>query len=148
MRVAAAALRGRGSSVLWALASMCAVGMLNIVYKMGVTNGVSPPMFLHAQSAFFICIAFGYAYITQGGPRFSRLGWAHSGASGLSFIVGIVAMLTALQTGGASVVTPIVQLSFVLTVLMAAWWMGERFTGRKLAGLAFAAATIAAFSAG
>ncbi len=144
----AAALRGRGSSVLWALAAMCAVGVLNIVYKMGVVNGVSPPMFLHAPAIFFVSLAHAFAYITQGGPRFSLAGWAHSCTSAIAFLVGIVAFLTALKTGGASVVTPIAQLSFVLTVLMAAWWMGERFTGRKLAGLAFAAATIAAFSAG
>lgn len=141
-------LRGRGRSILWAIASMFAVGLLNIVYKLGVAGGVSPAMFLHAQAVFFICIAFGFAYFTQGGPRFSRLGWAHSGASGLSFIVGIIAMLTAFQTGEASVVTPIVQLSFVVTVLMATWWMGERFSPRKLLGLAFAICTIAAFAGG
>ncbi|MBT5368039.1 MAG: EamA family transporter, partial [Nitrospinaceae bacterium] len=99
-------------------------------------------------AVFFICIAFGYAYFTQGGPRFSRLAWAHSGTSGLSFLVGIIAMLTAFQTGEASVVTPIVQLSFVVTVLMATVWMGERFSPRKLVGLIFAVCTIAAFAGG
>ena len=147
-RIAETELHGRGGSIFWALAAMCAVGLLNIVYKLGVANGVSPAMFLHSQAVFFINIAFGFAYLTQGGPRFSRTGWAHSFTSGVSFTVGIIAFLTAFQTGQASVVTPIVQLSFVVSVLMATWWLSERFTARKLAGLALAAATIAAFSAG
>lgn len=147
-RIGGDGLHGRGGSIFWALAAMCAVGLLNIVYKLGVANGVSPPMFLHSQAVFFISIAFGFAYLTQGGPRFSRTGWAHSFTSAVSITGGIISMLTAFQTGQASVVTPIVQLSFAVSVLMATWWLGERFTARKLTGLAFAVATIAAFSAG
>ncbi len=141
-------LHGRGKSILWAVTAMCSVGLLNIVYKLGVANGVSPVMMLHSQAVFFISIAFLYARLTQGGPRFSRVGWAHASVTALSFTGGIVAFLTALQSGEASVVTPIVQLSFAVSVLMATWWLDERFTARKLAGLAFAAGTIAAFSAG
>tara|TARA_B100000315_G_scaffold236969_1_gene253309 strand:+ start:960 stop:1811 length:852 start_codon:yes stop_codon:yes gene_type:complete len=142
------AARGSGKSILWAVTAMCAVGVLNIVYKLGVANGVSPVMMLHSQAVFFITIALIYARVTQGGPRFSRAGWAHASVTALSFTGGIVAFLTALQSGEASVVTPIVQLSFAVSVLMATWWLDELFTARKLAGLAFAAGTIAAFSAG
>lgn len=142
------AIQGRVPSILWAIGAMCAVGLLNIVYKLGVVNGVSPPMLMHSQTVFFICIAFLYAYHTQGGPMFSKTAWAHSFVSATGFLGGIIAMLTALQTGPASIVTPIVQLSFVLSVLMATWWMDERFTIRKAVGLAFAVGTIAAFSVG
>ena len=136
-----------GKSILLAVTAMFAVGVLNIVYKLGVTNGVSPVMMLHSQAVFFICIAFLYARFTQGGPRFSRAGWAHASVTAACFTGGIVAFLSALQSGGASVVTPIVQLSFGVSGLMATWWLEERFTPRKLAGLAFAAGTIAAFAA-
>ncbi len=139
------ALRSR--SILWALVAMCAVGLLNIVYKLGVARGVSPVMMLHSQAVFFICIAYVYAYAVQGGPRFSRAGWAHASVTAVCFTGGIVSFLTAFQTGEASIVTPIVQLSFVVSVLMATWWMGERFTARKLLGLLFALSTIAAFAA-
>ena len=50
------------------------------------------------------------------------------------------------RTTEASIVTLIVQLSFVVSVLMATWWMGERFSPRKLLGLAFAVFTIVAFA--
>lgn len=139
---------GSRESIIWAVVAMCAVGVLNIVYKLGVTNGVSPVMMLHSQAVFFICIAFLFARFTQGGPRFSRVGWAHASITAAGFTGGIVAFLSALQSGDASVVTPIVQLSFAVSVLMATWWLNERFTARKLTGLAFAAATIAAFSVG
>lgn len=142
------AIRSRGPSIFWAVTAMFAVGVLNIVYKLGVGYGVSPVMMLHSQAVFFICIAFLYARFTQGGPRFSRVGWAHASVTAVSFTGGIVAFLTALRSGGASVVTPIVQLSFAVSVLMATWWLDERFTARKLAGLAFALGTIAAFAGG
>lgn len=140
--------RGSGKSIFWAVTAMCAVGVLNIVYKLGVANGVSPVMMLHSQAVFFITIAYIYARFTQGGPRFSRVGWAHASVTAVCFTGGIVAFMTALQSGDASVVAPIAQLSFAVSVLMATWWLNERFTARKLMGLAFAIGTIAAFSAG
>ncbi len=142
------AARGSGKSIFWAVTAMCAVGVLNIVYKLGVANGVSPVMMLHSQAVFFITIAYIYARFTQGGPRFSRVGWAHASVTAVCFTGGIVAFMTALQSGDASVVAPIAQLSFAVSVLMATWWLNERFTARKLMGLAFAIGTIAAFSAG
>jgi transporter family protein len=140
------ALRSR--SIVWALVAMCAVGLLNIVYKLGVSNGVSPVMMLHSQAVFFISIAWIYAFTVQGGPRFSRTGWAHASITAVCFTGGIVSFLTAFQTGEASIVTPIVQLSFVVSVLMATWWMGDRFTPRKGVGLALAIGTISAFAGG
>jgi transporter family protein len=140
--------RNRTPSILWALAAMTSVGLRNIVYKLGVSGGVAPAMLLHSQGLCFISIAFIYARLTQGGPRFSRKGWAHGSASCASIVVGLIALLAALKRGEASVVTPIGQLSFVVSTLMATFWMRERFTKRKLVGLLLAVATIAAFLPG
>jgi transporter family protein len=140
--------RNRTASVLWALAAMTSIGLLNIVYKLGVSGGVAPAMFLHSQGLCFITVAFIYTTLSQGGPRFSRIGWAHGLPAGVSVVVGLYALLAALRTGEASVVTPIGQLSFVVSTLMVAFWMGERFTKRKLAGLLLAVATIGAFLPG
>jgi uncharacterized membrane protein len=52
----------------------------------------------------------------------------------------------ALGRAEVTVVTPIVQLSFVVSVIMATVWMRERLTVRKTVGLVMAAATIASFS--
>ena len=138
----------RTPSILWALAAMTSVGLRNIVYKLGVSGGVAPAMLLHSQGLCFITIAFIYARLTQGGPRFSRKGWAHGLASSVSIVVGLIALLAALRTGEASVVTPIGQLSFVVSTLMATFWMRERFTKRKIVGLLLAVATIGAFLPG
>lgn len=140
--------RERTTSILWALAAMTSVGLLNIVYKLGVSGGVAPAMFLHSQGVCFITVAFIYARLTQGGPRFSRQGWAHGLVASFSLSMGLIALLAALKRGEASVVTPIGQLSFVVSALMVTLWMGERFTKRKVAGLLLAVATIMAFLPG
>jgi uncharacterized membrane protein len=135
-------------SVLWALAAMVSIGLLNIVYKLGVSGGVAPAMLLHSQGVCFITFAFIYARLTQGGPRFSRKGWSHGLAASVCIVVGLIALLAALKRGEASVVTPIGQLSFVVSTLMVTLWMGERFTQRKVVGLLLAVATIGAFLPG
>lgn len=136
----------RPASILWALGAMTSVGFLNIVYKLGATAGVAPAMLLHSQGTFFIFIAFGYARVSQGGPRFSRAGWAHALVTGVCLLGGLMALVAAFREGEASVVTPIAQLSFVVSALLATFWMGERLTPRKTAGLALAAAAILAFT--
>ncbi len=143
----AGAARLKTASIAWAIVAMVSVGIVNAVYKLGVAAGVAPSMFLHSQSIFFTWIAFLYAYFAQGGPRFSRQGWTHSLASGMCLVVGFVSLLAALQRGEASVVVPISQLSFVVSVVLATVWMRERFTARKGLGLLLAAGTVAAFSA-
>ena len=136
----------RPASILWALAAMTAVGFLNIVYKLGAAAGAAPAMLLHGQGTFFIFIAFGYAWASQGGPRFSRAGWAHALVTGSCLLGGLMALVAALREGEASVVTPISQLSFVVSALLATVWMRERLTPRKTVGLALAAAAILAFT--
>jgi transporter family protein len=135
----------RTSSIVWAVAAMTSLGFLNVVYKIGVTHGVAPTMLLHSQAIFFNIIVFTYAYITQGGPRFSRTGWAHASVTAITLLTGLIALLAAFQEGEASVVTPIGQLSFVVSALMATLWLKEKFTKRKAVGLLLAMATIAAF---
>ena len=140
--------RDRTASILWAIAAMISIGLLNVIYKIGVSGGVAPAMFLHSQGVCFITIAFIYARLTQGGPRFSRQGWAHGFVASFCLSMGLIALLAALKRGEASVVTPIGQLSFVVSTLMVTLWMGERFTKRKVVGLLLAVATIAAFLPG
>lgn len=140
--------RDRTVSILWALVAMTSVGLLNFIYKLGVSSGVAPAMFLHSQGVCFIMVVFIYARLTQGGPRFSRQGWAHGLVAGFCLSMGLIALLAALKRGEASVVVPIGQLSFVVSTLMVTLWMGERFTKRKVAGLLLAVTTIVAFLPG
>lgn len=140
---------GRGisrRSILWALVAMSAMGVLNIVFKIGVSKGLAPAMFIHANALFFTAFAYLYAWRVQGGPRFSRVGWRYGAVVGVCLPAAVIFLLEALKRGEASIVTPISQLSFVVSIVMAAIWMGERFSLRKFMGLLVALGTIAAFS--
>jgi transporter family protein len=139
---------GRGKSILWALAAMTSVGLLNIVYKLAVSGGVAPPMLLHSQAACFITVSFLYARIGEGGLRCSRASWTYASMAAFCVVFGLMSLIVALEDGEASVVAPISQLSFVVSTVMATLWLGERFTKRKIAGLFLAVATVAAFLPG
>jgi transporter family protein len=139
---------GRGKSILWALIAMSAMGLLSIVYKLAVSGGVAPPMVLHSQAVFFITIAFLYAHIGEGGLRCSRSSWGYAFMAAICLVFGLMSLVAALKGGDASVVTPIGQLSFVVSTFMATLWLGERFTKRKIVGLLLAVATVAAFLSG
>jgi len=137
--------KDRAASILWAIAAMISLGILNVVYKIGVSHGVAPSMLLHSQAIFFNIVVYIYAFYTQGGPRFSRTGWAHASITATTLSTGLIALLAAFREGEISVVTPIAQLSFVVSALMATFWLREKFTIRKTAGIFLAIATIGAF---
>ncbi len=134
------------ASILLAMAAMVAVGLVSFIYKLGVSGGVAPIMFLHSQAVFFITIAFIYSFIVQGGPQFSKKGWAHGCVTATCFIFGITSLLAALREGEASIVSPIMQFSFIVTTILASWRLSEKITMRKFLGLAAAAGTIFAFT--
>lgn len=134
------------ASVLWAVVAMVAVGLVNFIYKLGVSGGVAPIMFLHSQAVFFITTAYIYSFAVQGGPKFSKKGWAHGLATAVCFIFGNTSLLAAFREGEATIVSPIVQLSFIVTTILATWRLAEKMTVRKLLGLAAAVGTIVAFT--
>ena len=134
------------ASILWAVVAMVAVGFVNFFYKLGVEGGVAPIMFLHSQAIFFITISFIYSFAVQGGPQFSKKGWAHGFVTATCFIFGITSLLAAFREGEATIVTPILQLSFITTTILATWRLSEKMTARKLLGLAAAVGTIVAFT--
>ena len=136
----------RGKSILWAVVAMFSIGSMNIVWKIAAIWGLPLPMLMHSQAVFFTLITFTFAYVTQGGPRFSKDGWVYGISVGGILMLGMSCFYLALGKGEVSVVTPISQLSFVVSALMATVWMRERLNARKTAGLVMAITTIAAFS--
>jgi uncharacterized membrane protein len=127
---------------------MISIGLLNIVYKLAVSGGVAPPMVLHSQAVFFTIIAFLYSRLGEGGLRCTKASWGYAATAALCLVVGLMSLVSALERGEASVVTPIGQLSFVVSTVMATIWLGERFTKIKMLGLFFAVASVAAFLPG
>lgn len=135
-----------GASIVWAIVAMFSIGSMNIVWKIAANWELPLPMLFHSQAVFYTLIAFTFSYVTQGGPRFSKDGWIYGISVGGVLILGMACFYLALGRAEVSVVTPISQLSFVVSVLMATLWMRERLSARKILGLFFAVATIAAFS--
>jgi len=84
----------------------------------------------------------------KGGLRCSRASWTYASIAALCLVFGLMSLVAALKEGDASVVTPIGQLSFVVSTVMATLWLGEHFTKRKIVGLLLAIATVAAFLPG
>ena len=59
---------------------------------------------------------------------------------------GFICMMRGLTTGEASVIVPIAQMGLVVSATMGIVVLGERLTGRKLAGLAAAVAALGALA--
>lgn len=133
-------------SIFWAIVAMFCMGAMSFLWKIAASWGLPLPMLFHTQAVFFSVISFTFSYVTQGGPRFTREGWIYGISVGGLLIVGMGCFYLALGRADVTVVTPIVQLSFVVSVIMATVWMRERLTVRKTVGLLMAAATIASFS--
>ncbi|MBW1790340.1 MAG: DMT family transporter [Deltaproteobacteria bacterium] len=138
--------RIRWNSIFWAIVAMFSMGSMNFLWKIAAIWGLPLPMLFHTQAVFFTVITFTFSYVTQGGPRFSRDGWIYGISVGGLLIVGMSFFYLALGRAEVTVVTPISQLSFVVSVIMATVWMRERLTARKTIGLLMAAGTIASFS--
>ena len=128
------------ATVLSALVSMALVGAADFVYKRAATAGAVPSSFLLVQSWFFGATAFVFGVLT-GSLRFHPA-LLLGPLAAASVFAGARMFLQSLRDGEATVNTPIFRLSFVITVALAILFLGERFTLRKLAGFALAAAAV------
>lgn len=138
--------RIRWSSIFWAVVAMFSMGSMSFLWKIAAIWGLPLPMLFHTQAVFFTVITYTFSFVTQGGPRFSRDSWIYGISVGALLIGGMSFFYLALGRAEVTVVTPISQLSFVVSVILATVWMRERLTARKTVGLLMAAATIASFS--
>lgn len=119
-------------------------GLFQALYKAGMLAAVPPFTFMTVQGSTFILLAAGASY-RDDGLRPTRAALTHGPACGMILTVGYGLLLLSLQRGEASVSVPIVQLSFVVTSLLAVLFLGERFTSRKLLGTVAAGLAIGLF---
>ncbi len=135
-----------GKPLLWALAAMGCMGLLNFIYKIAALLGATAPAFIFSQFCTFTLIALSHALWWEGSLRLDRAVWTHAPFAGAFNSAGFIFLILALQRGEASVAVPISQMSFVMTTLLAAILYREDFTLRKSAGLAAAVLTILVFN--
>ena len=135
-------------SLAQALVAMAAMGVANFLYKVGALAGGSPASFIAGQAFTFLPLATAFAWRVDGGLRTTRAAWLHAGTAAALFLLALVALFESLARGEASVLVPISQMGFVVTAAFGLAFLGEPFTLRKTAGLAFAVAALACLAYG
>lgn len=130
-------------ALVQAVIAMAAMGVANFFYKMGALTGGSPATFITGQAATFLPLATIFAWRMDRGLRTTRAAWTHAGTAAALFLLALVLLFESLERGEAIVLVPISQMGFVVTAAFGLGFLGEPFTARKGAGLAFALAALA-----
>jgi drug/metabolite transporter (DMT)-like permease len=128
--------------LMQAVIAMAAMGVANFFYKVGALTGGSPATFIAGQAASFLPLATIFAWRLDRGLRTTRAAWIHAGMAAALFLLALVLLFESLALGEASVLVPISQMGFVVTAAFGLVFLGEPFTMRKSAGLAFAVAAL------
>lgn len=129
-------------SIARVLIATLALGLGNFVYKLGLGGGATPATLLVAQAAIFILLATSLVYVVDGRVKPPRSVWPHGAPAALFVLSALLFTLESLVRGEASIVVPITQMGFVVTVVLGVWVLGEPFTARKAIGLLAAVAAI------
>ena len=139
-------IAGGRRPIALALIGMVLFAVLNILLKIGVRDGANVGWLIAFASFSWASCA---AVLAAARKRFSmpRNNWIFLPITGFLKAIAFCALLYAFRRGGlASVVVPIAQLSFLVTIGWAAVILREPLTRPKLVGLGFSVAAIVAFS--
>jgi drug/metabolite transporter (DMT)-like permease len=137
---------GRGAissaSLARVLVATLAMGIANLVYKVGTAAGATPAGLLSAQAAVFVTLATVRVRLVTGTVRPGRTAMAYGAAAALMLIVGLMLLLAALARGPASRLVPIAQMGFAVSAAVGIVFLGEQAAPRRIAGLAIALAAL------
>lgn len=134
--------QGSRRSILLALLAMMLFAALNLLFKIGMMRGGNPAFLIFYSGCLWAACAAAFA-LWRGRTAMPWSNWVFSPFTGSLKSLAFCSMLVAFRLGGtASVIVPIVQLSFLVTILLAAFFIRERLDGPRLAGLAFALAAV------
>ena len=121
-------VRALGASVFAALTSILA--------KIGV-DGVNSNLATAIRTVVVLLMSWGMVFLTnsqEGFMQISRRSWVFLILSGLATGASWLCYYKALQIGDVSKVVPIDKLSVVITMVMAAMFLHERFTPKSIVG--------------
>ena len=119
-----------------------ATGAGAFCHKLGLVAGAAPESLLSAQAVTFCTTVTVMTYAATGTIRPPAGFIRHSGPAAVALVGAFLFLLYGLKGGQASVVVPIAQMGFVLAAVLGAALFHERWTARKLAGLAAAIAAL------
>ncbi len=128
-------------SMIPATTACMAFGVFDLVYKIASNRGVNPLTFLIVQSAtahilIHLYVAFHEKY------EFNRVVFRIAPLCGILFASACLSMLKALEEVDVSLISPFIQMNFVLSYLLGVIFLGESVTRRKLLGIAIVAVCV------
>jgi transporter family protein len=121
---------------LFALLSALFAALTSILAKVGI-EGVNSNLATAVRTVVVVVMAWGMVFLTdaQGGiADISRRSWLFLILSGVATGASWLCYYRALQLGEVSKVVPIDKLSVVITLVMAALILHEKFTPKSIAG--------------
>lgn len=123
---------------IFALLSAIFAALTSILAKVGI-DGVNSNLATAIRTVVVVAMAWGMVFLTnaQGGiAEISRKSWLFLILSGFATGASWLCYYRAIQIGEVSKVVPIDKLSVVITLLMAAVFLHEKFTPKSMIGCA------------
>ena len=121
---------------VFALLSAVFAALTSILAKVGI-DGVNSNLATAIRTMVVVAMAWGMVFLTntQGGiTEISRKSWLFLILSGLATGASWLCYYRAIQIGEVSKVVPIDKLSVVITLVMAAVFLHEKFTPKSVIG--------------
>lgn len=121
---------------IFALLSAVFAALTSILAKVGI-DGVNSNLATAIRTMVVVVMAWVMVFVTnaQGGiPEISRKSWLFLILSGLATGASWLCYYRAIQIGEVSKVVPIDKLSVVITLVMAAVFLHEKFTPKSVIG--------------
>lgn len=139
-------VRASFKSLASVLVATFALGLANLFYKVGLSQGAVPETMVAAQAWLFCSAATVFAWLPERRVRVTQAAWRYSTPVAIVMIAGFVAMSHGLALGPASVLVPVTQMGFVFTAILGAVIFREQFGARKRVGLLVAIAALGLFA--
>ncbi len=128
-------------SLVLALYAMLFGSCFQLGLKLATQVYSSLPSFLFLMSLFFSSFVVVY-YVTSGHPPIPGKTFLYAPFNGILMSSGSLFLIIALSKGDVSIVTPIVQLSFLITVILSILFLKEKITVFHIIGIVCAAIAI------
>lgn len=129
------------------LVATVAVGIANLLYKVGLRAGGTPAGLLVVQAVMVISLATIMVAFLDRGVRFRGVEFRYATMTAMLLACGFVLLMESLARGEASVLVPVAQMGFVVAAVVGFAFLREPFTPRKGGGLALALGALASFAA-
>ena len=133
-------------SLLLAVTATLALGAGNTIHKIGLTWGGTPATQLVSHSFVYLLLSTIVSIRQDGRLMLPGKVWPIALWGAITGATGFICMMRGLTMGQASVIVPIAQMGLVVSAALGIAVLGEKLTGRKLAGLAAAVAALGALA--